>query len=53
MTLIDIDYDWLISDINECDPNPCANGGLCVDGVNGYTCACAAEWTGPNCEISE
>jgi len=34
----------------DCSPNPCQNGGTCVDGVNSYTCTCATGWTGTNCE---
>ncbi|XP_068719980.1 uncharacterized protein [Montipora capricornis] len=38
------------SDINECVPNPCANGGSCVDGVNNYSCICPVGYTGDLCE---
>jgi hypothetical protein len=41
-----------ISDINDCEPNPCLNSGTCTDGVDTYTCACVAGYTGPSCEIS-
>jgi hypothetical protein len=38
--------------INDCVGNPCQNGGACVDGVNAYTCTCAAGYTGTNCETN-
>jgi len=39
-------------DINECDPNPCLNGGSCAEGVPGtYECTCIDGYTGDNCEI--
>jgi hypothetical protein len=38
-----------ISDINECASNPCQNGAVCNDAVNGYTCSCAGGWTGTHC----
>ena len=41
---------YSISDVNECDPDPCLNGAVCVDGINGYTCICPAGYTGVNCE---
>lgn len=37
--------------MNECVSRPCQNGGLCVDGVNQYTCKCMIGFQGVNCEI--
>lgn len=37
-------------DIDECSPNPCKNGGLCTDGINGFNCTCLHGWRGDNCE---
>ena len=39
-------------DIDECasNPTPCQNGGTCTDAVNGYTCDCAADYNGDNCQ---
>ena len=37
------------TDVNECDPNPCANGGVCHDKVAAFECECAAGWTGDTC----
>ena len=36
-------------EIDECVGNPCANGGTCVDLVNGYRCSCTPEYMGKNC----
>ena len=36
-------------DINECDPNPCKNGGSCTDLINGFNCTCPG-YTGDTCE---
>lgn len=40
-------------DINECESNPCVNGGVCEDKVNNYTCTCTANFTGSQCETGE
>jgi hypothetical protein len=35
------------TNINECDPNPCENGGSCEDGINDFVCKldCIAGFT--------
>ena len=43
-------YKHLFIDIDNCQPNRCQNGGSCTDLVKGYTCSCAAGYTGDNCE---
>ena len=38
------------NDIDECDPNPCQNGGICEDKINDYNCICPKCYAGKNCE---
>ena len=44
---------FLLSDIDECAPKPCLNGGSCIDGINSYKCKCEPGFDGKNCENSE
>lgn len=36
---------------DECDSNPCLNGGTCTDALNGYVCSCPILFGGIHCEI--
>ena len=38
-------------DIDDCQLNPCLNGGSCTDGLNNYTCSCLPGYAGRNCTI--
>ena len=40
----------VVVNIDECAPEPCQNGGVCVDGIAAYTCNCVAGYVGENCE---
>ncbi len=48
-----MNFIWLFPDINECASNPCQNGGVCVDGINRFTCNCPVGYTGLFCEIGK
>lgn len=41
------------ADIDECESQPCLNGGECIDRVNNFTCTCPAAFTGTLCETGE
>lgn len=43
----------LIVELNECQSNPCQNGGSCTDKINGYLCTCVPGFVGTNCEIGK
>ena len=47
------------TDIDDCAPGPCLNGGTCTDAIGAYSCACAVAhggmgevggYTGDNCQ---
>ena len=40
-----------IPEINECESNPCRNGGTCFDIIGNFTCNCTSGWTGQDCHI--
>ena len=43
------DYNFIV-DGNECSPNPCRNGGTCIDQCSSYRCNCRSGYGGTNCE---
>ncbi|KAM7338261.1 hypothetical protein ACRRTK_001745 [Alexandromys fortis] len=38
-------------DGDQCESNPCLNGGKCKDDINSYECWCQAGFEGRNCEL--
>lgn len=38
-------------DIEDCENNPCLNGGTCREAFRGYNCTCPKNFYGQNCEI--
>ena len=38
--------------LNDCNSNPCQNGGTCSDNVTYFTCQCASGFTGSHCETN-
>ena len=40
------------TNIDDCSPNPCLNGGTCRDGINDYTCECVVGFTDKNCSTN-
>ncbi|KAL9974664.1 hypothetical protein ACROYT_G011727 [Oculina patagonica] len=38
--------------IDDCAPNPCENGGACIDGIQDYSCTCADGFEGRNCSTN-
>ena len=47
-------YDYhTILDGNDCDPNPCENGGICYDRIFAFVCACPSNFAGINCQYKK
>ena len=37
-------------DVDECDSDPCLNGGACTNGEDMFECTCVDGWTGDKCQ---
>ena len=42
-------FDSSTCGVNDCDPNPCLNGGTCTDQGSSFYCVCAQGWSGSTC----
>ena len=38
--------------VDDCQPNPCSNGGTCIRQFPGYFCSCRDGFDGPKCELT-
>ena len=45
-----INYVFVLTEINECDSNPCLTESTCNDYANEFNCTCTAGYTGTLCE---
>ena len=50
-------FNWILNnsnliDIDDCKSSPCMNNGVCVDGVNTFSCDCAHGFIGDTCNTS-
>jgi hypothetical protein len=39
-----------VTEVDECESDPCQNGGTCKDESKEYTCTCPSGYRGDNCE---
>uniref|UniRef100_A0A673JHI1 Neurocan core protein n=1 Tax=Sinocyclocheilus rhinocerous TaxID=307959 RepID=A0A673JHI1_9TELE len=40
----------VLTDIDDCQSNPCQNGGTCIDEINSFVCLCLPSYGGATCE---
>ena len=45
--------DYELKPENKCDPNPCRNGGTCIDMCSRYICSCTSSYTGDQCQYRQ
>ena len=38
--------------LDDCDPNPCQNGGSCTDEISSFTCDCVDGYAGELCSVN-
>ncbi len=41
---------YQILEIDECESNPCSNGGTCINEINGYHCICVFGYNYTHCQ---
>ena len=40
-------------DTDDCSSNPCMNNGVCADGIDTFSCTCAAGYEGEDCSTGK
>ena len=50
VTFVEVDFITILTETNECQSNPCQNGGTCVDGVYKFTCLCTNSYAETFCQ---
>ena len=53
LTVLDAFYHYFCPDIDNCDPYPCSNNGVCEDGIDFFSCYCPSGFSGDLCEIGK
>ena len=53
LMICNFDDVFVLLEIDECDSNPCGNGGTCNDYVNRFNCTCACGYEGTVCETGD
>ena len=51
--LSEVELQILAFEENECESNPCDNGGTCVDGLYSFSCLCSTGFRGDSCHIGK
>ena len=51
--LCNFDDAFVLIETDECDSNPCGNGGTCNDYINEFNCTCASGYEGTLCETGD
>ena len=50
LIICNFDEVFVLIEIDECDSNPCGNGGTCNEYINEFNCTCAGGYEGTLCE---
>ena len=54
MTLLDdLSVTIFFSDVDDCQSDPCENGGTCIDKIDSFVCLCLPSYEGEMCEKGE
>lgn len=43
----------LLTDVDDCQSEPCENGGTCIDKIDSFLCLCLPSYGGDTCEKGE
>lgn len=52
-SFLSLSLSFSLADVDDCQSEPCENGGTCIDKIDSFLCLCLPSYGGDTCEKGE